>query len=82
MSHVAITKQKKQSPPLPPSLDGSRILSAKQAAEMLGISLCTLRRLHWAAKLPAPIQLSTRRIGWKVADLLAFVECSRAAEAK
>jgi predicted DNA-binding transcriptional regulator AlpA len=77
MSKTETAKQKTP-PPLPPTLDGSRILSAKQAAELLGISLCTLRRLHWADKLPAPIQLSTRRIGWKVADLLAFVESRRA----
>ncbi len=77
MSQTETTKLKSP-PPLPLGLDSSRILSAKQTAEILGLSICTVRRLHWAGKLPAPIRLSTRRIGWKVADLLAFVDARRA----
>jgi predicted DNA-binding transcriptional regulator AlpA len=59
---------------LPQSLDEHRILSARQAAELLGVSLATFRRLHWAGKLPRAIQLSERRLGWRVLDLLKHLE--------
>jgi predicted DNA-binding transcriptional regulator AlpA len=55
---------------LPQSLEEHRILSARQAAELLGVSLATFRRLHWAGKLPPAIQLSERRLGWPVRGLL------------
>ena len=55
---------------LPPSLDEIRILSARQAAELFGVSVATFRRLYWAGKLPPPIQLSERRLGWRVRDLI------------
>ena len=55
---------------LPDELRRERILSARQGAELLGVSLATFRRLHWAGKLPTAIQLSERRIGWRVRDLL------------
>jgi predicted DNA-binding transcriptional regulator AlpA len=64
---------------LPPGLDALRILSARQASELLGISLATLRRLYWAGKLPAAIRISERRLGWRVADLLAYAQSRIAA---
>lgn len=59
---------------LPQSLDQHRVLSAKQGAELLGVSLATFRRLHWAGKLPTAIQLSDRRLGWRVRDLIDHLE--------
>jgi predicted DNA-binding transcriptional regulator AlpA len=64
--------QKKQAG-LPAGLDSARVLNARQAAEMLSISICTLRRLDWAGKLPPAVWLSDRRKGWRVSDLCAFV---------
>lgn len=58
---------------LPQSLDEQRVLSARQGAELLGVSLATFRRLHWAGKLPPAIQLSERRLGWRVRDLLEHI---------
>jgi len=58
---------------LRPSLDENRILSARQAAELFGVSIATFRRQHWAGKLPTAIQLSDRRLGWRVKDLLAHL---------
>lgn len=55
---------------LPDSIAGERILRAQQAAELLGISVATLRRLHWAGRLPPVVRLSERRIGWRVRDLI------------
>jgi predicted DNA-binding transcriptional regulator AlpA len=58
---------------LPDALASERVLSARQGAELLGVSLATFRRLHWAGKLPTAIQLSDRRLGWRVKDLLAHL---------
>lgn len=57
-------------PALPPWLDEHRIVSAKQAAELLSISLATYRRLYWSGRLPPAIRLSERRLGWRIRDLL------------
>lgn len=77
MSHAEPTGKKPTT--LPAGLDASRILNAHQAAELLGVSVATFRRLHWANKLPPAIQISTRRLGWRVSDLLAYVETCIAA---
>ena len=55
---------------LPDGLEQERILSAQQAAKLFGVSVATFRRQHWAGKLPPAIQLSDRRVGWRVRDLL------------
>jgi predicted DNA-binding transcriptional regulator AlpA len=55
---------------LPESLNAERILSAAQAAQLYGVSIATFRRLKSAGKLPPAIQLSERRIGWRVRDLI------------
>ncbi len=64
---------------IPLGLNGSRIVSARQAAELFGISLATFRRLHWSGKLPAAIHLSERRIGWRIADLHSWIASRTAA---
>ena len=51
---------------LPDGLGQERILSAQQAADLFGVSVTTFRRQHWAGKLPPAIQLSDRRLGWRV----------------
>lgn len=58
---------------LPETLDAERVLSARQGAELLSISLATYRRLHRAGKLPPAIQLSERRLGWRVRDLIEHI---------
>lgn len=55
---------------LPADLAPERILSAAQAADLYGVSLATFNRLRRAGKLPPPIQLSERRIGWRARGLL------------
>lgn len=62
---------------LPQSLDANRVLSARQVADLLGISIATLRRQYWAGRLPTAIRLSERRVGWRVQDLLAHIEHRR-----
>jgi len=59
---------------LPDSLTPERILSAAQAAQFIGISRSTFTRMRRAGKLPPSLQLSERRIGWRVRDLIEHLE--------
>lgn len=64
--------------PLPETVTADRILTAGQAAELLGISVATFRRLHDAGRVPAAIRISDRRIGWRLGDLLAHLQTKHA----
>lgn len=64
-------EQLKTNGQLPFELVRERILSAKQAAELRGISISTWRRLYWAGKTPPAVRVSDRRLGWRVRDLIA-----------
>ncbi len=46
----------------------------KQAASLLGISLATLYRLVWRGKLPKPRKITSRTVGWRLAELRQFLE--------
>lgn len=69
--HPGVTGRKINA--LPESLEFERFLTARQAAELLGISVSTFRRQYWAGTIPTPIQLSTRRLGWRVRDLITHL---------
>jgi predicted DNA-binding transcriptional regulator AlpA len=47
-----------------------RVLSAKQAAALYGVSIATWRRMQWNQKIPPPMKVSDRRLGWRVRDLI------------
>lgn len=46
--------------------------SAQQAAEAMGLSLSTLRRMTKAGEL-TPVQLSERRVGYRLEELERFL---------
>jgi predicted DNA-binding transcriptional regulator AlpA len=50
-----------------------RVLRAREAAEFCAISLSHLRRLHARGKLPAPVRLGERRLGWRLGDLIVWL---------
>lgn len=54
---------------LPSELTRERVLSSAQAAAMLGFSLAHFRRLYRSGRVPKPIRLSERKLGWKVGTL-------------
>jgi predicted DNA-binding transcriptional regulator AlpA len=72
MSKETSKKTTLPEPRLPESLTLERVLDAKQGAELFGVSVATFRRLHRTKKLPAPVQISDRRLGWKARELLAY----------
>jgi predicted DNA-binding transcriptional regulator AlpA len=49
--------------------DLRKVLTRRQAAEMAGFSEDTAARLEKAGKFPKSIRLSTRRVGYRVADI-------------
>jgi predicted DNA-binding transcriptional regulator AlpA len=51
-----------------------RLLNAKEVcANLGGISKASLYRLLAANKLPKPLKISPRRVGWRMEDIAAFV---------
>mgnify|MGYP000247616277 FL=1 len=46
-----------------------RMVSPKEAADQLGVSIKTLQRLRYEGVLADPQQISSRRVGWPQSDL-------------
>ena len=59
---------------LPSDLGRSRVLDAAAASAFWGVSLPHWRRLYRAGKVPRPIKIGERKLGWRIgalADALA-----------
>jgi predicted DNA-binding transcriptional regulator AlpA len=54
---------------IPSDLANRRVLTAKQAATFVGLSL-----VHWRRVAPPPVSLSEHRMGWVLADIIAWIE--------
>jgi predicted DNA-binding transcriptional regulator AlpA len=64
---------------LPTDLGRNRVLNAAAAAALWGVSLPSWRRLYRSGAVPKPIQISERRIGWRIGTLAdALAERERA----
>lgn len=46
-----------------------RILDAEASAAFWGVSLAHWRRLYRAGKVPRPIKIGERKLGWRIGDL-------------
>lgn len=55
---------------LPTEIARHRILNTSQAATFWGVSVPHWRRLYRNQRVPAPILVSTRKLGWRVGDLM------------
>jgi len=66
-------------PPRPPS-QARRLVGVGEAAAMLNMSVCSLRRLIWAGRLPA-VRL-TRRVQVDLRDLDRLIEASKDGSAR
>jgi predicted DNA-binding transcriptional regulator AlpA len=66
---------------LPGDLTRYKVLNTAQAAEFCNISVPHWRRLYRAGKVPSPIQLSSRKLGWRAGDLIDWL-ASRVREAR
>jgi len=63
---------------LPPDVTRHRILNTAEAAQFCRISVAHWRRLYRVGKVPAPVRLSTRKYGWRVGDLVDFIDARAA----
>jgi predicted DNA-binding transcriptional regulator AlpA len=63
-------------PPLdmPLEIARQRVLNEKDAAAFIGLSAVTLERLRKLGTAPKHLMLSTRRLGYRVADLLSWLD--------
>lgn len=62
-------------PPRPTGvLDTNRVIDAKAAAVLCGVTAQTWRRMYTKGSAPAPIRLSVRRIGWRISTLLEWLD--------
>lgn len=59
---------------LPPDIARGRVFSAAQSAEFVGFSLAHFRQLYRAGKVPKPIQIGERKLGWKVGTLIDWTD--------
>lgn len=59
---------------LPPEIARQRVVDEKVAAEFLGLSHVTLERMRKLGTAPKHIVLSPRRLGYRVCDLLAWLD--------
>lgn len=55
---------------LPPEAARSRILESDASAAFWGVSLPHWRRLYRAGKVPAPVKIGERKLGWRLGDLV------------
>ena len=63
---------------LPPEIAHQRVLDERTAACFLGISQPTLERMRKYGTAPRHVMLSARRLGYRICDLLAWVEARTA----
>ncbi len=56
-----------------PEFSRYKVLDAAEAAAYLGFSISHFRRLYRSGGVPAPVQLSSRKLGWKAGDLIDWV---------
>jgi predicted DNA-binding transcriptional regulator AlpA len=51
-----------------------RILASDVAAEFWGVSLPHWRRLYRDGRVPKPVRIGIRKLGWRVGDLIDALE--------
>ena len=54
---------------LPSDLGRSRVLDAAASSAFWGVSLPHWRRLYRAGKVPRPIKVGERKLGWRIGSL-------------
>ena len=62
---------------LPENLARHRVLDTAEAAAFCRLSVPHWRRLYRAKKVPAPVRLSARKYGWRIGDLVDWIETRR-----
>ena len=63
---------------LPTELARSRVLDTTEAAAFCKLSIPHWRRLYRSGTAPRPVRLGARKYGWRIGDLVDWIEASRA----
>jgi predicted DNA-binding transcriptional regulator AlpA len=63
---------------LPPHLERHRLLDTRESASFCGLSIPHWRRLYRAGRTTKPIRLSERKYGWRIGDLVDWIESRQA----
>ncbi len=58
---------------LPTDIARHRVLDTFEAAALCGFSVAHWRRLYRSGKVPAPMKLSERKLGWRGGDLVEWL---------
>jgi predicted DNA-binding transcriptional regulator AlpA len=64
-------------PDFPAEITRSQVVNTAAAAEFCNYSIPHWRRLYRAGKAPAPVRLSARKYGWRIGDLIDWIQTSR-----
>ena len=67
---------------LPPEIARLRVLDERAAAQFVGLSAASLERLRKAGTAPRHVSLSPRRLGYRVADLIAWLDSRASTDGK
>lgn len=51
-----------------------RILRISEVCKLTGLSRATIYRLKAAGDFPAPVRLSARAVGWRLCDIMEWIE--------
>ena len=74
-----LSKAPGAAPAQPQENQGPRVVDIKAAANLAGISEATVRRRLAVGDFPAKINLSTGRVGFVAAEVIAWVETRKVA---
>src|SRR5688500_11429188 len=58
---------------LPAEISRHKVLNTAEAAALLNFSIPHFRRLYRRGGVPAPIQLSSRKLGWRAGELVDWL---------
>jgi predicted DNA-binding transcriptional regulator AlpA len=58
---------------LPPELARHRVLNTAETAAFCKLSVPHWRRLYNSGRAPHPIRLGTRKLGWRVGDVIDWL---------
>ncbi len=64
---------------LPPDIARHKVLNTAEAAAFCNFSIPHWRRLYRAKDVPPPLKLSTRKLGWRLGDLVDWLQAKAAA---
>ncbi len=56
------------------STDPLAVVTETEAAKLLKLAIVTVRRMRWAGTGPRYVRLSQKRIGYRVADISAWLD--------